>query len=136
MPGFLDRLCYRFPSPLIDGIVERTPGVRLAAIKNLTVNEEFFQGHFPGAPLVPGVLIIESLVQAASVLLLDVETESPATRVVLRGVNNARFRRQVVPGDRLCLDVKVSRRRRRVAIVAAVARVDGQVVAEAEQLLG
>lgn len=136
IPGFLDRLCYRFPSPLIDGIVECTPGVRLAAIKNLTVNEEFFQGHFPGAPLVPGVLIIESLVQAASVLLLDVETESPATRVVLRGVNNARFRRQVVPGDRLCLDVKVSRRRRRVAIVAAVARVDGQVVAEAELLLG
>lgn len=136
IPGFLDRLCYRFPSPLIDGIVERTPGVRLAAIKNLTVNEEFFQGHFPGAPLVPGVLIIESLVQAASVLLLDVEAESPATRVVLRGVNNARFRRQVVPGDRLCLDVKVSRRRRRVAIVAAVARVDGQVVAEAELLLG
>ena len=136
IPGFLDRLCYRFPSPLVDGVIEREPGVRLAAVKNLTVNEEFFQGHFPGTPLMPGVLIIESLVQAASMLLLDTEDESPTSRVVLRGVNNARFRHPVVPGDRLRLDVQISRRRRRVAVVAAVARVDDQVVAEAELLLG
>lgn len=136
IPGSLDRLCYRFPSPLIDGVLERQPGVWLAAVKNLTVNEEFFQGHFPGTPLMPGVLIIESLVQAASMLLLDSEHESPSTRVVLRGVNDARFRHPVVPGDRLCLDVRISRRRRRVAVVAAVARVDDQVVAEAELLIG
>ncbi len=136
IPGFLDRLCYRFPSPLVDGVVERERGVRLSAVKNLTANEEFFQGHFPGTPLMPGVLIIESLVQAASMLLLDTETQSPTARVVLRGVNNARFRHPVVPGDRLCLDVQISRRRRRVAVVAAVARVDDQIVAEAELLLG
>ena len=136
IPELLDRLCYRFPSPLVDGVVEHEPGTRLVAVKNVTVNEEFFQGHFPGTPLMPGVLMIEALVQAASVLLLEQDGQPSATRAVLRGVNRARFRRQVVPGDRLRLEVSIRRRRRRLAVIAAVALVDAQVVAEAELLVG
>ena len=136
IPELLDRLSYRYPSLLIDGVVEHDPGTRLVAVKNVTVNEEFFQGHFPGTPLMPGVLMIEALVQAAGVLLLAEDIQAPALRTVLRGVNNARFRRQVVPGDRLHLAVTVRRRRRRLAAVAAVARVGDQVVAEAELLIG
>jgi UDP-N-acetylglucosamine acyltransferase len=136
IPELLDRLCYRFPSPLVDGVVEHEPGTRLVAVKNVTVNEEFFQGHFPGTPLMPGVLMIEALVQAASVLLLEQDGQPSATRAVLRGVNSARFRRQVVPGDRLRLEVSIRRRRRRLAVIAAVALVDAQVVAEAELLVG
>ena len=136
IPELLDRLCYRFPSLLIDGVIEHEPGLRLVAVKNVTVGEEFFQGHFPGTPLMPGVLMIEALVQAASVLLLAQEDQPSAVRTVLRGVNNARFRRQVVPGDRLHLEVTIRRRRRRLAATAAVARVGDQVVAEAELLVG
>ena len=101
----LDQLYYRYPSVLLDGVIEHEPGARLVAVKNVTVNEEFFQGHFPGTPLMPGVLMIEALLQAASVLLLDRAIEPSAVRTVLRSVNNARFRRQVVPGDRLHLAV-------------------------------
>ena len=136
IPDLLDRLCYRYPSPLVDGVVEHEPGHRIVAVKNVTVNEEVFQGHFPGTPLMPGVLMIEGLVQAASILLLGVETDTPARLAVLRGVNNARFRRQVVPGDRLELEVSIRRRRRTIAVAGAVARVDGQVVTEAELLIG
>ena len=136
IPELLDRLCYRHPSLLIDGVVEHEPGSRIVAVKNVTVNEEFFQGHFPGTPLMPGVLMIEALVQAATVLLLDDAVRPSAMRTVLRGVNNARFRRQVVPGDRLRLEVTIGRRRRRLAVAAAVARVDNHVVAEAELLVG
>ena len=136
IPELLDRLCYRYPSLLIDGVIEHEPGTRLVAVKNVTVNEEFFQGHFPGTPLMPGVLMIEALVQAAGVLLLAQDVEPSALRTVLRGVNNARFRRQVVPGDRLHLAVTIRRRRRRLAVVGAVARVGDRVVAEAELLVG
>ena len=132
----LDRLCFRYPAVLLDGVIEHEPADRLVAVKNVTVNEEFFQGHFPGNPVMPGVLMIETLTQAASVLLLDEDVEGAAVRTVLRGVNNARFRRQVVPGDRLYLDVSIRRRRRQLAAVAAVARVGDHVVAEAELLLG
>ena len=136
IPELLDRLCYRYPSLLIDGVVEHEPGTRIVAVKNVTVNEEFFQGHFPGTPLMPGVLMIEALAQAASVLLLDQDVQPLAMRTVLRGVNGARFRRQVVPGDRLHLEVTIRRRSRRLAVAAAVARVEDQVVAEAELMVG
>ncbi|MBE3097583.1 MAG: 3-hydroxyacyl-ACP dehydratase FabZ, partial [Planctomycetes bacterium] len=104
IPILLDRLSFRYPSFLVDAIVEHVPGERVVAVKNVTVNEEFFQGHFPGAPLMPGVLMIESLAQVAALLLLHRDEGPPNARVHLRGVDDARFRRQVVPGDRVRLE--------------------------------
>ena len=124
----VDRLSFRYPSLLVDDIAEHEPGRRIVAVKNVTVNEEFFQGHFPGAPLMPGVLMIESFTQVATLLL-------PNAHVSLRGVENAKFRKQVVPGDRLRLEVSVARRRGDVVRAMAVAAVDGQNVAEAELVL-
>jgi UDP-N-acetylglucosamine acyltransferase len=136
IPALLDRFCYRYPSLLVDAITEHEAGRRLVAVKNVTVNEEFFQGHFPGAPTLPGVLMLESLSQVAAVLLLQREGAPPDTRIYLRGVNDAKFRRQVTPGDRLRLEISLGRRRRSLARARAVAYVGDQVVAEAELLLG
>ena len=136
LPSLLDRVFYRYPSFLIDAIAEHEPGVRLVAVKNVTINEEFFQGHFPGAPVMPGVLMMEALTQVAGVLLLEREGAPPTARCALRGINDAKFRRQVVPGDRLRLDVRLGAVRSRLAKARAVATVDDQVVAEAELLLG
>lgn len=135
-PALLSRVNYRCPFLLVDAVTEHEPGVRLVAYKNVTVSEEFFQGHFPGAPLMPGVLMIEALTQAAGVLVLDRAAAPAGARAALRGVNNAKFRRQVVPGDRLRLEVTLGPVRSRLAKVAAAAYVDEQVVAEAELLLG
>jgi UDP-N-acetylglucosamine acyltransferase len=136
IPILLDRLCYRYPSLLVDAITEHDPGRRLSAVKNVTVNEEFFQGHFPGAPLLPAVLMLESLAQVAAILLLERQDAPPNARVTLRGVNDAKFRRQVVPGDRLRLEISLGRRRSSLARAHAAAYVGDQVVAEAELLLG
>jgi UDP-N-acetylglucosamine acyltransferase len=136
IPVLLDRLGYRYPSLLVDAITEHEPGRRLVAVKNVTVNEEFFQGHFPGAPTLPGVLMLESLSQVAAILLLQRDGAPPDTRVYLLGVNGAKFRRQVVPGDRLRLEISLGRRRSSLARANAVAYVGDQVVAEAELLLG
>jgi UDP-N-acetylglucosamine acyltransferase len=136
IPVLLDRFCYRYPSMLVDAITEHEPGHRLVAVKNVTVNEEFFQGHFPGAPLMPGVLMLESLSQVAAMLLLERGDASPNARVYLRGVNDAKFRRQVVPGDRLRLEITLGQRRALLARARAVASLGSQVVAECELLLG
>lgn len=137
IPDALERLCYRYPSPLVDVVTEHEPGRRLVAVKNVTVNEDFFQGHFPGAPLMPGVLMIETLVQVATVLLLHAPDSQDTSRVWLRGVDNAKFRLPVVPGDRLELEVTLGARRSAIARTRAVARMsDGAVVAEAELVMG
>jgi UDP-N-acetylglucosamine acyltransferase len=135
-PAALERVYYRFPSPLVDSIIDYQPGTRLVAVKNVTISEEYFQGHFPGSPLMPGVLLIEALTQAAAVLLLERSGAPPSARTGLRGVNDAKFRRPVVPGDRLRLEVTLGHVRSRLAKASAAAYVDGQVVAEAELLLG
>src|SRR5499427_9753194 len=136
IPVLLDRLCYRYPSPLVDAVTEHDAGRRVVAVKNVTVNEEFFQGHFPGAPLMPAVLMLESWSQVAALLLLQREDASPNARVYLRGVNDAKFRRQVVPGDRLRLEITLGRRRSALVRAQAAAYVGDQMAAEAELVLG
>ncbi|MBA2258180.1 MAG: acyl-ACP--UDP-N-acetylglucosamine O-acyltransferase [Acidobacteria bacterium] len=134
IPGTLERLCYRYPSPLVDAVTEHEPGRRMVAVKNVTVNEDFFQGHFPGSPVMPGVLMIETLAQVATVLLMH--GDGANGRVYLRAVYNAKFRRQVVPGDRLRLEVTLGRSRAQIARAKASAFVDDNLVAEAELVMG
>jgi UDP-N-acetylglucosamine acyltransferase len=130
----LDRLCYRYPAPLVDAVTELEPGRRIVAFKNVSINEEFFQGHFPGAPTLPGVLMIETLAQVATVLLMN---GMPGKgQAFLRGVDNAKFRLPVVPGDRLRLEVTLGRRRRTLARAHGAAYLGDRVVAEAELVLG
>src|ERR1700676_4227694 len=136
IPILLDRLCYRYPSLFVDAITDHEAGRRLVAVKNVTVNEEFFQGHFPGAPVMPAVLMLESWSQVAAILLLQREDAPPTARVYLRGVNDAKFRRQVVPGDRLRIEISLGKRRASLALAHAVAYVGDHIVAEAELLLG
>ena len=134
LPVLLDRICYRYPSQLVDAIVEHGSS-RLVGVKNVTLNEEFFQGHFPGTPLMPGVLMLEALSQLAAVLLLHREDGAPDARVYLRAVNNMKLRRQVVPGDRLRLEITLGKRRSSLARARAAAYVGDQMAAEAELLL-
>jgi UDP-N-acetylglucosamine acyltransferase len=137
IPEVLERLCYRYPSPLVDAIIEHEPGRRLVAIKNVTVNEEFFQGHFPGAPLMPGVLMIETLAQVATILLTHSSTDGPAAGATyLRGVDNAKFRLPVVPGDQLRLEVTLGPRRARLARAHARAYIGDNIAAEAQLVMG
>jgi UDP-N-acetylglucosamine acyltransferase len=136
IPVLLDRLCYRHPSLFVDAIAEHESGKRLVATKNITISEEYFQGHFPGSPLLPAVLMLESWSQVAAILLLHRDDGQPDARVYLRGVNDAKFRRQVVPGDRLRLEVTLCRRRGRAAHAHAAAFVGDQIVAEADLWLG
>lgn len=132
-------LPHRYPFLLVDRVVELTAGERIVALKNVTVNEPFFVGHFPQRPLMPGVLICEALVQAggilarASVAPLDETLERPADRLaMLTGLDRARFRRQVSPGDQLRLEVAILRRRGTFWKMEGKARVDGKIVAELE----
>ncbi len=132
IPDLLDRLCFRYPASLVDAILEHEPGRRLVAVKNVTVDEPFFPGHFPGAPVMPGVLMSETFAQGAALLLLD---QRPQSTVYLRGVDEAKVRRQVVPGDHVRFEVTRSGGRRPIERVHALGTVDGQVVAEADLLL-
>ncbi|MCL4811629.1 MAG: acyl-ACP--UDP-N-acetylglucosamine O-acyltransferase [Vicinamibacteraceae bacterium] len=128
------RLASRFPAPLADTLASHEPGARLVVTKQVSVSEDFFTGHFPGAPVLPGVLIIEAIAQAATALVLA--DAAPTLRASLRGVANAKFRRQVAPGDTVTLDVQLVRRRGPLVRVRGVATVAGQPVAEADVLLG
>jgi 3-hydroxyacyl-[acyl-carrier-protein] dehydratase len=134
--GIQRLLPHRPPFLLVDRVVAYDPGKRLVAWKGVTMTEPFFAGHFPGHPVMPGVLILEALAQAAALLaMLDTPPEELARKVTyLMGIDNARFRRQVVPGDRLELDVKVVKHKGAVWKTQGVARVDGQAAAEADYL--
>ena len=130
----LDSLPHRYPFLLVDRVLEIVPGRRIVAIKNVTFNEPFFQGHFPGAPVMPGVLIIEALAQAGAVLMLHDYAERKGKLVYFAGIDEARFRRVVGPGDRLHLTMEVVKLRSRTCKMKGVAEVEGEVAAEAEIL--
>jgi 3-hydroxyacyl-[acyl-carrier-protein] dehydratase len=129
-------LPHRYPFLLVDRIVEIEPPVRIVGIKNVTINEEFFQGHFPGAPVMPGVLILEAMAQVAGVLLYrDMPDEDKCRKLIyFTGVESAKFRRPVFPGDQLRMEVEVTHRRNSFGKVAARALVDGKLVAEATEV--
>lgn len=127
-------LPHRYPFLLVDRIVELEPRVRIVGIKQVTVNENFFQGHFPGVPVMPGVLQIEALAQVGAILGLR-EFENRGDKVpFFGGIDNCRFRRPVVPGDTLRLEVTTIRSGSRVQKMHGVASVDGLVTAEADIL--
>jgi 3-hydroxyacyl-[acyl-carrier-protein] dehydratase len=124
-------LPHRYPFLLVDRIVEMEPE-RIVGIKQVTLNEPFFQGHFPDFPVMPGVLIVEAMAQAAGVLVLKSMPDRANKLVLLVAIENARFRRPVVPGDTLRMEMKVIKRKASVAKMAGIATVDGQVAAEVE----
>lgn len=125
-------LPHRYPFLLVDKIIELVPRERIVGIKQVTINEHFFQGHFPEAPVMPGVLQIEALAQVGAVLVLR-EFEDRAGKIpFFSGIDKARFRRPVVPGDTLTLEVVALRTGSKVQKMHGVAKVDGQVSAEAE----
>ena len=125
----LKRLPQRYPVLMIDRVKEIEPGKRIVALKNVSANEPHFQGHFPGRPIMPGVLILEAMAQAAGVLAFEKGREDSVYYYV--GIDNARFKKPVVPGDQLELEVKLERALRGIGKFGCVARVAGVTVAEA-----
>jgi UDP-3-O-[3-hydroxymyristoyl] N-acetylglucosamine deacetylase/3-hydroxyacyl-[acyl-carrier-protein] dehydratase len=130
----MEVLPHRYPILLVDRILELTPRKRVVGIKNVTINEPFFQGHFPGHPIMPGVLIVEAMAQVGGMLLMEELLEGPPKVVYFMALDNVKFRRPVVPGDQLRSEVEIVQLRGRNCRLKGVAYVDGQVVAEAEML--
>ncbi len=125
-------LPHRFPFLLVDRIVELVPRERIVGVKQVTINEPFFQGHFPGAPVMPGVLVVEALAQVGAILALREIADREQKLVLFTGIREARFRQPVVPGDTLMLEVTALRIGSRIQRMRGEAKVDGKVVAEAE----
>ncbi|WP_257461305.1 3-hydroxyacyl-ACP dehydratase FabZ [Archangium lipolyticum] len=126
-------LPHRYPFLLVDRVVEIVPGQKITAYKNVTMNEPFFNGHFPGHPVMPGVLILEAMAQVSAILAYKTEQMDPTQKVsYLMGVDGARFRKPVVPGDRLLLTVEVVRHKGAIWKTKGTATVDGVRVAEGE----
>jgi len=129
-----DILPHRYPMLLIDRVLSMEPRKKITALKNFTINEEFFQGHFPGHPIVPGVLLIEAMAQAGGILLLHDDPDRKNKLLYFGAIERARFRRPVVPGDQVHFEVEILKLRAAHAKLAGRAIVDGQVHAEAELL--
>jgi beta-hydroxyacyl-ACP dehydratase FabZ len=125
-------LPHRYPFLLVDRIVELVPRERIVGLKQVTIGEQFFQGHFPGAPVMPGVLIVEALAQVGAILALREIERREEKLVLFSGIERARFRQPVVPGDTLMLEVTALRIGSRIQRMRGEAKVEGRVVAEAE----
>lgn len=128
----LEVLPHRYPLLLVDRILEWEEGKRIVGLKNVTANEPHFQGHFPGAPVMPGVLIIEALAQCGAILFLKDLEDRESKLFYFGGIDKARFRKPVVPGDQLILEMVVLQSRSSTAKFKGTAHVDGKTVAEAE----
>ncbi len=135
--GIMERLPHRYPMLLIDRVLEMVPGKSIVAVKNVSINEPFFNGHFPHHPVMPGVLIVEAMAQASALFTFTDENcglkcEGSKTAYYLVGIDGARFRRPVVPGDQLRIEVETERLSRTIGKYQGRALVDGQLVAEAK----
>jgi 3-hydroxyacyl-[acyl-carrier-protein] dehydratase len=130
--GIMELLAHRYPFLLIDRIVEVIPGDKITALKNVTINEPFFQGHFPGRPIMPGVLIIEAMAQAGGILAYLTGSEEQRKRLIyFMGMDKVKFRKPVVPGDQIIFEAKILKFRSKAAKMHGIATVDNQLVAEA-----
>ncbi len=129
----MELLPHRYPFILVDRIVEMVPDERIVGLKNVTINEPFFQGHFPGAPIMPGVLIIEAMAQVGAILVNASRSEEKRKGLIyFMGIDKARFRKPVIPGDQLIFEIIPVKRRANVFKMSGKATVDGTLVAEAE----
>lgn len=125
-------LPHRYPFLLVDRVLEVEEG-RIKALKNVTANEEFFNGHFPGQPIMPGVLQVEALAQAGAIMLMTQKVDDPGeSLMVFTGIKNCKFRKQVVPGDQLILEIELVSMRRNFVTMNGKATVDGEVACELE----
>ena len=128
----LEILPHRYPFLLVDRVLELEKGKSIIAIKNVTYNEPFFQGHFPVKKVMPGVLIIESIAQAGGILLYHSISDPEKVLVFLSAIYNAKFRKPVIPGDQLRLEAELTKLRKKVAYLKGKVYVDGEIVAEGE----
>lgn len=130
----LEHLPHRYPFLLVDRVLEMVPGERIKALKNVSINEPFFPGHYPHHPVMPGVLVIEALAQSAAILSFGTKGTKPDDQSVyyFLGIDNARFKRPVGPGDQLILEVTITTHRRGIWKFSATAKVDGKLAAEAD----
>jgi 3-hydroxyacyl-[acyl-carrier-protein] dehydratase len=130
-----ERLPHRYPLLMLDRVVELSPDERIVALKNVTINEEFFQGHFPNLPVMPGVLILEAMAQAGGLLVMPEDGSAAGKNFYLVSIEHAKFRRTVVPGDQLRIQVTLTKARANFRKLSGRAEVDGQLAAEAELTL-
>jgi beta-hydroxyacyl-ACP dehydratase FabZ len=129
----MNLLPHRYPFIMIDRILELVPGEKVVALKNVTINEPFFQGHFPGSPIMPGVLMIEAMGQAGAVLAAkSLPEEEQGSLIYFMGMNKVKFRKPVVPGDQIIFEIKFLKQRAKVFKMSGMAFVDEKRVAEAE----
>jgi beta-hydroxyacyl-ACP dehydratase FabZ len=131
--AIMQHIPHRYPFLLVDRILELEPDKRVVGLKNVSMNEPFFQGHFPGTPIMPGVLILEAMAQTSGVLAIASMGKSGEKALMyFMGLDQVKFRKMVVPGDQLIMELEVLKQRKKVMKLAGTAKVDGQVVAEAQ----
>jgi beta-hydroxyacyl-ACP dehydratase FabZ len=129
----MEKLPHRYPFLLVDRVIKLIPNDKIVALKNVTFNEPFFQGHFPGKPVMPGVLIIEAMAQAGGILAYETAPSDKRNRLIyFMGMDRVRFRKMVFPGDQIIFEAKILKFRSKVAKMSGTATVDNQLVAEAE----